>query len=193
MNGIGNNKTVPGVPVCFSSGDRPLFTPLINWSQPTIKSGSLYSRCQKTCTSVHKGVISVLQSELVIPMVSPLTTQSCLQQNERVTASISVIPPGTVATLGLDALKKMPQMSFQLHVREGTGLCPPYGMVRCLAASHLLTCGRHPIIIHSLHFSQLIDVSTGADNPRLIYIWLWKSLNEFFSKLTFLISFCLGS
>lgn len=98
--------------------------------------------------------------------------ESCLRQNERVTASISVIPPGTVATLGLDALKKMPQMSFQLQVREGTGLCPPYGMVRCLAASHLLTCGRHPIIIHSLHFSQLIDVSTGADNPRLIYIWL---------------------
>ena len=99
--------------------------------------------------------------------------ESCLQQNERVTNSTSVIPTGTVATLGFDALKKkMPQMNFQLQVREGTGLCPPYGMVRSLAASHLLTCGRHAIIIHSLHFSQLIDVSTGADNPRLIYIWL---------------------
>lgn len=102
-------------------------------------------------------------------------------------------PPWDSGYAGAWCTKKMPQMSSQLQVREETGLCPPCGMVRCLAASHLLTCGRHPIIIHSLHFSQLIDVSTGADNPRLIYIWLWKSLNEFFSKLTFLISFCLGS
>jgi len=79
-----SNESVPAVPVCFSSGDgpdRPLFTPLIHWSQPTIKSGSLYSRCQNTCKSVHKGVISALQRELVSPMASLLTMQSlCLSQ-----------------------------------------------------------------------------------------------------------------
>lgn len=106
-------------------------------------------------------------------------TNCFLRQNEKSNSQHQCVLPWNSGYAGAWCVKKMPQMSFQLQVREGTGLCPPYGMVRCSAASHLLTCGRHPIIIHSLHFSQLIDVSTGADNPRLIYIWLWKSLNEF--------------
>lgn len=138
MNGVRNNKMVPGVHVCFSSGGRPLFTPLMNWSQPTIKSSSLCSRCQNVCRAPSKGVILVLQSELAIPVVSHLTFQSmftpdrcslveqiesCLQQNERVTDNTSVTPIGTVATLGLD-MWKMPWMHFQLQGREGAGLNP---------------------------------------------------------------------
>lgn len=42
----------------------------------------------------------------------------------------------------------------------------------CLTAPGLSTWEMHLIIIHSQHFSQLIDESTGADNPNLVYIWL---------------------
>jgi len=71
INGVGNNKMVPGIPFSFSfGGSLTLFTPLMNQSQPTIKSGSLCSRFQNTCGTAHKCVIFVLQNELVIPLVS---------------------------------------------------------------------------------------------------------------------------
>lgn len=46
------------------------------------------------------------------------------------------------------------------------------------------TCGKHPIVTETLHFSPIIVVCPRAEKPRFIYIWLWKSFNEFLSKLT---------
>lgn len=207
---LGTKKMVPGIPISFFSGGSPLFTPLINGSQPTIKSNSLYSRCQNRYRATHK------VSDLVIPTASLLTVQSFWESIvvlRRVTSSVYVYPgpvqPGRTEW-ELLAAKWKSNRQYQCHHswdicyvgawymksamnalsapgEERAGLSPSYGTVHCLRVSELLTHGRHPIKIHSLHFSQLIDVSTGADNPRFIYIWLWKFLNDFFSKLTFLI------
>lgn len=77
INGVGNNKMVPGVPFSFSSrGSLTLFTLLMNQSQPPIKSNSLCSRFQNTCGTAHTCVRFVLQNELVIPLMSFFTIQS---------------------------------------------------------------------------------------------------------------------
>lgn len=137
INGVGNNKMVPGVPFPFSSGGSlTFFTPLINQSQPTIKSSSLCFRFQNTCGTAHRCVIFVLQNELVISLMSLFTIQSfwesiivlrwvlsfiyvyprqvqpggqiesCLLYTEKLIGSSSVIPMDIFATLGPDTWKK---------------------------------------------------------------------------------------
>lgn len=90
VSGAGSNEVVPGVPFfSLSAGSPVLFTPLINLSQPTIRSSPLGSKCQNMCRTAHEGVIFVLQNELEVPMVS-----LCPMQNfrERITVLRCVTP-----------------------------------------------------------------------------------------------------
>lgn len=173
------------------------------------------------CRVAHEGVIFIFQSELALPMVSLFTIRSFWESItvlRCVTSSLYVYSRQVQfsrTNRKLFAAKQKRKYQGHLHwdscyIRvwymknamcafsaqgdRGSWLeSALWGSTLCLTAPGPSTWERHLIIIHSLYSSQLIDESTGADNPNLVYIWLWKSLNEFFTKLTFLISFCLGS
>lgn len=217
MNGAGDNKMVLGVSFFFSSGSSPAqFTPLIKPSQPTIRSRSLCARGQSVCWAAHRGVTFVLQNKLVIPAVS-LYRAGHMRESNCVGMCYSIhwclprrVPLGRTNGKPLAAKcksnrwyqshpywdncctgslirEKCHGCVFHLKVTEGAAWVTSMRWHTMFNSSNLPTCERHLILIHSLHSSQLIDVSTGADNLRLAYIWLWKYLNEIFSTSTFLI------
>lgn len=218
MSGAGDNKMVPGVSFFFFSGGSPAqFTPLINRSQPTIRSSSLCARGQSVCRAAHRGVTFVLQNELVIPLVSLYCAEHVREYNSvEMCYSIHWCLPRQVQLVTTNwkplAAKWKSNRWYQgqpywdsccirLLIREKCHGCifisrwqrvlawvPTREWPTTFNSSNLPTCERHLILIHSLHSSRLIDVSTGADNRRLTYtIWLSKYLNEIFSTSTFLI------
>lgn len=161
----------------------------------------LYSKMSWWSPGCHSTVQSMWEGITVLRCVTPSIDvypdrcysagqiESHLQQNERVTGDIRVIPIGTIAASGRWYVKNVMDV-FSSQGDRGCWLESPLwdGTLHLTAQISSQVRGRHLILIHALHSSQLIDVSTGADNLRLTYtVWLWKYLNEVFITSTFLI------